>query len=208
MGFVSVDRRGLALLVRIGCGVLAVLGLRELRRSKAEIRALAELAAIDGLTGLANRREFDRVLAREVSRTERSSESLSLIVFDVDHFKSINDSRGHLAGDQVLRSIGSVLAAAVRDMDMVARYGGEEFAVILPRCDQNDAIGVIERITGSLRRHDGLVGVTLSSGVATMPVNARDGRSLVAAADEALYESKRTGRNRYSVSAQRSCGGP
>lgn len=169
-------------------------------------RLLAErerLAAIDGLTGLANRREFDQVLTREVSRTERSKEPLSLVVFDVDHFKLINDTRGHLAGDQVLRSIGSVLAAAVRDMDLVARYGGEEFAIILPRCDQHDAIRVIERITNSVRQHEDLEGVTLSSGVATIPFNAQEGRSLVAAADEALYESKRTGRDRYSVSARR-----
>jgi diguanylate cyclase (GGDEF)-like protein len=169
-------------------------------------RLLAErerLAAIDGLTGLSNRREFDQVLSREVSRRERSHEPLSLVVFDVDHFKHINDTRGHLGGDEVLRSIGTVLAGAVREMDLVARYGGEEFAIILPRCDQHDAIRVIERITAAVRQRHDLDGVTLSAGVATIPFNAHDGLSLVAAADEALYESKRTGRNRYSVSARR-----
>ncbi|MBV9661916.1 MAG: sensor domain-containing diguanylate cyclase [Acidimicrobiales bacterium] len=169
-------------------------------------RLLAErerLAAIDGLTGLANRREFDQVLSREVNRAERSHEPLSLVVFDVDHFKQINDSRGHLGGDEVLRSIGSVLAGAVREMDLVSRYGGEEFAIILPRCDQHDAIRVVERITKAVRQHPDLVAITLSSGVATIPFNAPDGLSLVAAADEALYESKRTGRDRYSVSARR-----
>lgn len=169
-------------------------------------RLMAErerLAAIDGLTGLANRREFDRVLAREVSRTERTREPLSLVVFDVDHFKAINDTRGHLGGDQVLRSIGEVLGGAVREMDLVARYGGEEFALVLPRCDQHDAIRVVERITATCRGRDDLNGVTLSSGLATIPFNAHDGLSLVAAADEALYESKRNGRDRYSVSARR-----
>jgi diguanylate cyclase (GGDEF)-like protein len=169
-------------------------------------RLLAErerLAAIDGLTGLANRREFDRVLAREVSRSERTHEPLSLVVFDVDHFKVINDTYGHLAGDEVLRAIAEVLAGAVRDMDLVARYGGEEFAVILPRCDQHDGVRVVERITATSLQREALGGVTLSSGVATIPFNASDGLSLVAAADEALYESKRAGRNRYSVSSRR-----
>ena len=169
-------------------------------------RLLAErerLAAIDGLTGLANRREFDQGLAREVNRAERTREPLSLVVFDVDHFKRINDTRGHLGGDEVLRSIAEVLAGAVREMDLVARYGGEEFAVILPRCDQHDAIRVVERIAAMTRQRADLDGVTLSSGVATIPFNAADGLSLVAAADEALYESKRAGRNRYSVSARR-----
>ena len=169
-------------------------------------RLLAErerLAAIDGLTGLANRREFDQALAREVNRAERSREPLSLVVFDVDHFKLINDTRGHLGGDEVLRSLAEVLAGAVREMDLVARYGGEEFAVILPRCDQHDAIRVVERITTTTRQRADLDGVTLSSGVATIPFNANDGLSLVAAADEALYESKRAGRNRYSVSGRR-----
>lgn len=174
-------------------------------------RLLAErerLAAIDGLTGLANRREFDNVLAREVSRAERTREPLSLIVFDLDHFKAINDSRGHLGGDEVLRAIAEVMADAVREMDLVARYGGEEFAVILPRCDQHDAIRVVERITTMSRQRADLDGVTLSSGVATIPFNAGDGLSLVAAADEALYESKRSGRNRYSVSGRRPSGAP
>jgi diguanylate cyclase (GGDEF)-like protein len=169
-------------------------------------RLLAErerLAAIDGLTGLANRREFDRVLNREVNRAERTRETLSLVVFDVDHFKLINDTRGHLGGDEVLRAIAEVLGRAVREMDLVARYGGEEFAIILPRCDQHDAIRVVERITAMTRQRADLEGVTLSSGLATIPFNANDGLSLVAAADEALYESKRTGRNRYSVSARR-----
>lgn len=169
-------------------------------------RLLAErekLASMDGLTGLANRREFDQVLAREVNRSERSKEPLSLVVFDIDHFKRINDTRGHLAGDEVLRAVGNVMAAAVREMDLVARYGGEEFAVVLPRCDQHDAVRVVERIRRAGAADKELQGVTVSAGIATMPFNATDGISLVAAADEALYESKRSGRDRYTISVRR-----
>jgi diguanylate cyclase (GGDEF)-like protein len=172
-------------------------------RTLRNVRLLAERerqAALDGLTGLANRGEFDRVLAREVNRAERSREPLSLVVFDVDHFKDINDSRGHQSGDEVLRAVGLALAGAVRDMDLVARYGGEEFALVLPRCDQNDAVRVVKRITQAIRQGRGLDGVTVSSGVATLPANAGTGVALVAAADEALYESKRAGRARYTVS--------
>jgi diguanylate cyclase (GGDEF)-like protein len=169
-------------------------------------RLLAErerLATMDGLTGLANRREFDRVLAAEINRAERSGEPASLVVFDVDHFKAVNDTRGHLAGDEVLRSIAGVMAGAVREMDLVARYGGEEFAVVLPRCDQDDAVRVVERITVSMSEDTGLQGVTLSSGIATVPFNASGELELVGAADQALYESKRNGRNRYTVSDNR-----
>jgi two-component system cell cycle response regulator len=169
-------------------------------------RLLAErekLASMDGLTGLANRREFDQVLAREVNRSERSKEPLSLVVFDIDHFKRINDTRGHLAGDEVLRAVGNVMAGAVREMDLVARYGGEEFAVVLPRCDQHDAVRVVERIRRAGQAEGELQDVTLSAGIATMPFNATDGLTLVAAADEALYESKRAGRDRYTISVRR-----
>jgi two-component system chemotaxis family response regulator WspR len=158
------------------------------------------LAAIDGLTGLANRREFDQVLSREVSRSGRSHDPLSLIILDVDHFKQINDTRGHLAGDEVLRSIAAAVREAVREMDLAARYGGEEFALVLPRCEQHDAVRVVERVVAAIRRRPELEGVTVSAGVASMPTNAFDGHSLVAAADEALYRSKRNGRNRYTVS--------
>jgi diguanylate cyclase (GGDEF)-like protein len=161
------------------------------------------LAAIDGLTGLANRREFDQVLAKEVSRSERSQEPLSLVVFDLDHFKAVNDTRGHLAGDEVLRAVAEVLAGAVREMDTVARYGGEEFVVVLPRCDQPDAVRVVERINKSIRERDDLEGVTCSAGISTMPFNATDGLALVGAADEALFQSKRAGRDRYTVSTSR-----
>ena len=103
----------------------------------------------------------------------------------------------------MLRSIAEVLAGAVREMDLVARYGGEEFVVILPRCDQRDAVQVVQRITDSMFDRSDLRGVTCSAGISTMPFNATDGLALVGAADEALFESKRAGRNRYTVSETR-----
>lgn len=160
------------------------------------------LAAQDGLTGLANRREFDRTIAREVNRAQRSGRPLSLVVIDIDHFKVINDTRGHLGGDEVLRQVAQALNEAVREMDVVARYGGEEFALVLPGCTQADAVRVVDRVSVALSHHEGLRGVTVSSGLATMPINARGRLSLIEAADEALYASKHAGRNRLTVSSR------
>jgi diguanylate cyclase (GGDEF)-like protein len=207
-GLVLLEHGGSALTTRLPMRTLVMLSqfAAHAGLSLRNARLLAErerLAAMDGLTGLANRREFDHVLSREVNRSERSQEPLSLVVFDVDHFKAVNDAYGHLRGDEVLRSVGQVLAQTVREMDLVARYGGEEFAVVLPRCDRADAVHVVERMTTALRRHEDLEGITLSSGIATMPYNAGEGVALIAAADEALYESKRAGRDRYTVSERR-----
>ena len=169
-------------------------------------RLMAEverLANEDGLTGLANRRVFETALAREVARSRRTHEPLSLVVFDVDHFKRVNDTRGHQAGDDVLRRVARVLAAGARDVDLVARYGGEEFTVILPSCTLDDAVGVAERMRAGMASDPCLAGVTLSAGVAALPVNAGDEDGLIAAADEAMYASKRAGRNRTTRSARR-----
>jgi diguanylate cyclase (GGDEF)-like protein len=191
-------RRTLVMLNQFAAHV--TLTLRNARLMAAREKA----AAIDGLTGLANRREFDRVLEREVNRAERSLEALSLAVIDVDHFKRVNDTRGHLAGDEVLRTLAAVLAAGVRDMDLAARYGGEEFALILPRCDPDGAQLVMDRIRAAIADDRDLAGVTVSAGVATLPTNATDGVDLVDAADAALYESKRAGRDRTSLSNRNS----
>ncbi len=169
-------------------------------------RLMAEverLANEDGLTGLANRRVFEDVLAREVARSRRTGEPLSLVVFDVDHFKRVNDTYGHQAGDDVLRRVAQVLAGAARDVDLVARYGGEEFTVILPDCSLDDAVRVAERMRSGLPVDPHLAGVTLSAGVACMPINAGDEEALIAAADEAMYTSKRSGRDRTTRSSRR-----
>jgi diguanylate cyclase (GGDEF)-like protein len=166
------------------------------------------LATIDGLTGVSNRRHFDHVLSSEVSRSERSGEPLALVIFDLDHFKLVNDTQGHLAGDEILKAFAKVLGQAVREMDLVARYGGEEFALVLPRCDQQGATLVVERVNRGLRSAEALQGVTVSAGVASLPANARTGRELIEAADEALFESKRSGRDRWTLSDRRLNGEP
>jgi two-component system cell cycle response regulator len=169
-------------------------------------RLLAEverLAHVDGLTGVANRRAFETVLAREVRRARRGGGLLSLVVFDVDHFKAVNDTYGHQAGDAVLRDIAQVLTAATRDVDIVCRYGGEEFAIVLPACGPGDAMRVAERVRRAVADHTDLAGVTVSAGVASLPAHAVDGEGIIAAADEALYRSKDDGRDRVTVSHRR-----
>ncbi|MDQ1394223.1 MAG: hypothetical protein QOF30_3200, partial [Acidimicrobiaceae bacterium] len=172
-------------------------------RNRRLIAEVERLANEDGLTGLANRRVFEEVLAREVTRSRRTYEPLSLVVFDVDHFKRVNDTLGHQAGDGVLRQVAQMLAAAARDVDLVARYGGEEFTVILPNCSLDDAVRVAERMRSSLSGNASMVEVTLSAGVAAIPTNAADEEGLIAAADEAMYTSKRAGRDRTTRSSRR-----
>ncbi|MDQ6946729.1 MAG: sensor domain-containing diguanylate cyclase, partial [Actinomycetota bacterium] len=170
----------------------------------ARLRAEVErLAKEDGLTGLANRRVFEDVLAREVARARRTYEPLSLVVLDVDHFKRVNDTSGHQAGDDVLRRVAQVLAKTARDVDLVARYGGEEFTAILPNCNLDDAVGVAERMRSGLSEDPRLAGITMSAGVAALPTNAADEEALIAAADEAMYTSKRAGRDRTTRSNRR-----
>lgn len=165
-----------------------------------EVRALADR---DGLTGLANRRVFDATLARELARAARSGEPLSLLLVDIDHFKKLNDGHGHQTGDDVLRQVAGVLAAGSRSGDLPARYGGEEFVVVLPACPADEAAEVAERLRAAVAAADTTVAVTVSVGVATCPTNASGASALVGAADEALYASKRDGRNRVTASTRR-----
>jgi diguanylate cyclase (GGDEF)-like protein len=166
------------------------------------LEQVQKMADTDGLTRVANRRTFDNMLAREVSRAARSREDVGLILFDIDHFKSLNDNYGHQTGDEVLRRVAAVLEDSCRDFDTVARYGGEEFAVILPRTSVNDARTVAERFLEAIRGQSAEPRETASAGVASFPVNAVEPQALVAAADEALYESKHTGRDRATASGR------
>ncbi|MDP9075449.1 MAG: sensor domain-containing diguanylate cyclase [Actinomycetota bacterium] len=170
----------------------------------ARLRAEVErLAKEDGLTGIANRRVFEEVLGREVARAQRTKQPLCLVVLDVDHFKQVNDTLGHPAGDEVLRRVARSLATAAREIDLVARYGGEEFTVILPECSLEDGLRVAERMRSGVSLDAGAAGVTLSAGVACLPDNAIDAAGLIAAADEAMFKSKRAGRDRTTGSNQR-----
>jgi two-component system chemotaxis family response regulator WspR len=168
-------------------------------------RELQRLNNIDGLTGLANRRNLDSYLAVEWARAMREQHSLSLLMIDVDEFKRYNDTYGHLAGDEILKTVARAISTgAGRPTDMAARFGGEEFMVILPSTLLDGARNVAENIRSGLEalalpHHTATAAtcVTISIGVATS-IPQRDFKSteLVEAADAALYEAKRLGRNR------------
>jgi diguanylate cyclase (GGDEF)-like protein len=165
------------------------------------MESVQRLAATDGLTRIANRRAFEATLERELARATRTAEHVSLVMVDIDHFKDLNDSLGHQAGDEVLRNAAAALACACREFDTAARYGGEEFAVILPGCDPEQALEAAERLRRAVGEAPMPVRLTASAGVATFPAHAGDAESLVRAADEALYASKRAGRNQTTVSS-------
>jgi diguanylate cyclase (GGDEF)-like protein len=124
-------------------------------------------------------------------------------MFDIDHFKSINDTHGHQMGDEVLKKVAATLAEGCRDFDVAARYGGEEFVAVLPSCSAKDSLVVAERLRRAIGEADNPVPITASAGVATFPTHAADPERLIAAADEALYESKRAGRDRVTRSRRR-----
>ena len=185
--------------------------LRDISDRKQFEEKLAAQALTDSLTGLANRRSFDETLDREWNRTLRQASQLSLLLIDIDNFKSLNDRYGHQVGDDYLRAICAALSGAVRAPDTVARYGGEEIAVILLMADSESAVGTAERlrvaINGLRLTHEGNPAgggrVTVSIGVAT--ALARQGgtirmpESLLLAADHALYEAKQRGKNQVAT---------
>jgi diguanylate cyclase (GGDEF)-like protein len=169
------------------------------------LEELRRLATHDPLTGLLNRREFDRILAEEEERALRFGHPLSLIMVDVDHFKAINDGHGHPVGDAVLREVARRLLGQVRTVDRVMRVGGEEFALMLMQADWPMALEVARRICEALSsepmiiRGAQTIAVTVSAGVASLPQHAPSGEALIAAADKALYTAKAAGRNRAHV---------
>jgi len=162
-------------------------------------RTLEGLATTDGLTGLKNHRAFQEQLDLEWKQCARYHRRLSLILLDVDSFKSFNDTHGHPAGDEVLKSVGRILAGQARDSDFVARYGGEEFVIILPNTDLDGAVSLAERFRSAIEEAIWpLRPVTASFGVATNSPLMPAAAELTSQADAALYQSKRTGRNRVT----------
>ena len=166
------------------------------------VDALVDLSSRDALTGLANRRAFELALAREIDRVARSGEPALLLALDIDHFKRVNDTWGHAAGDQVLRAVASALIDSVRPMDLVARVGGEEFAIILPNCASAFGETVAERVRRRVERMPVSVALgqqiscTVSIGGAFAPQWVRSTASLwVERADQQLYGAKAQGRN-------------
>jgi diguanylate cyclase (GGDEF)-like protein len=158
-----------------------------------------QLAYIDGLTGIYNRRYFELQIAAEIERASRYDGRLAIIMIDIDHFKRLNDEFGHLLGDEVLRQVSGVFGQQLRKVDVVCRYGGEEFAILVPQTSGGNAVEVAEKLRRMVEayRFPGVpVKVTISAGVAEFPTHGRTRDELVAAADAALYGSKEAGRNR------------
>jgi two-component system, cell cycle response regulator len=159
------------------------------------------LTTIDGLTQIFNKRYFMEILEREISRSHRYRRALCLIIFDIDHFKVINDTYGHLAGDAVLRHLAGVVKNNLRREDMLARYGGEEFAVILPEVELAPARQVADKIRKLVegtrfRFEETDIPVTISLGIAACGEDLQESTEFIKAADEKLYEAKQSGRNR------------
>jgi diguanylate cyclase (GGDEF)-like protein len=167
-------------------------------------RIVERQALVDGLTGIANRRQCEEALTSEISRAERLGTPLTLVLADLDDFKAINDAHGHATGDDVLREFAAVLRATVRDSDLAGRWGGEEFLLLLPGADAIGAAQLADRVRSSLTERSFLgaegtvVSVTCSFGVAQQ-VPGADERELFAAADRALYRAKAEGKNRVEL---------
>ncbi len=166
------------------------------------VDALVELSSRDALTGLANRRAFELALSREIDRVARSGEPALLLTLDIDHFKRVNDTWGHNAGDAVLRAVAAALIDSVRPMDLVARVGGEEFAIILPNCGSAFGETVAERVRRRVERMPvpvapgQQISCTVSIGGAFAPQWVRSTAALwVERADQQLYLAKAQGRN-------------
>jgi len=167
-------------------------------------KLLETLAGRDGLTEIPNRRAFDQALTQEIGRSERSGQAFSLALLDIDYFKQFNDIYGHARGDEALKAVARAITSALRrPADIAARYGGEEFALVLPDAGPGGAYEFAETIRRAVEdlsmRHEGSAvapHVTVSIGGITCSGAARDASALLAAADQQLYEAKRSGRNR------------
>jgi diguanylate cyclase (GGDEF)-like protein/PAS domain S-box-containing protein len=170
---------------------------RELEEANDQLR---KLAVTDELTGLRNRRSFEERLVMEFSMARRRKRELSVLLIDVDNFKTINDRWGHSAGDEVLRRLGMILRTTVRLPDLPARYGGEEFVVLLPESGEESAMGLAKRVMQRVAAEDwDNETLTISVGMASMNESLQNGFQLVELADEALYAAKRAGKNRVMV---------
>jgi diguanylate cyclase (GGDEF)-like protein len=183
---------------------VAQLELRVLERTS-ELREanerLRQLAVTDALTGLANRRALFEAMNREIERSRRHAHPLTIIMFDIDRFKAINDLHGHAAGDRVLQRVAQLALGLVRSGDLLARYGGEEFLLLAPETDRSQAVQLAERIRAELHAADvpvdhTTIRFTASFGIASLNEDDRDASAVIARADQALYSAKESGRDR------------
>lgn len=174
-------------------------GEEKLRSQQSE---LEHLTKIDALTGVYNRRHLSEKIENEISRNNRYCANISVMMVDLDHFKNINDTYGHAAGDQILKIVSKLFKHSIRETDMVARYGGEEFCIILVETPLDEAMFVAEKIRAIIEEatlpmgDNQVIDVTCSIGVAQYHRSMRNSETLIAKADEALYRAKREGRNR------------
>ena len=171
---------------------------RTLLEFKAYLDVCEEAAFTDHLTGLANRRRFERQLEREVARVERFAHPFTLLMIDIDSFKNVNDTFGHDAGDDVIRRLSKVLCEGTRGIDLAARIGGEEFAVLLVETRKDGGVEVAERLRAAIKSLEipRAGRITASFGVAECPSDAQTAAEILKAVDVALYEAKRNGRDR------------
>jgi two-component system, cell cycle response regulator len=181
---------------------------RHLDQLRTTVDSSMELAVTDQLTGLHNRRYMESQLKAHLNRASRGGPPVSVLIADIDHFKRVNDLFGHDAGDDVIREFAARLASNFRPRDLACRFGGEEFVVIMPETAASDAMAIAERLRASIEESPFVIGlardrleVTCSVGVAIAAMHEQDGDILLKRADEALYEAKRTGRNRVVAQA-------
>jgi diguanylate cyclase (GGDEF)-like protein len=185
-------------LIKVGATIFKFLSGSNLESAYYE--EIYRVMTVDGLTGAFNKRFLTETLNREVARSRRYGRELSLVLFDLDRFKDINDAHGHLAGDAVLRAVCQTVASAIREEDVLARYGGEEFAVLLPETDLARALLLAEKLRGLVASGEFTVEgesvpVTVSLGVASLAQDGGTAEDLLRRADERLYEAKGAGRD-------------
>jgi diguanylate cyclase (GGDEF)-like protein len=185
-------------LIKIGRTIFKFLSGGNIERAYHE--EIYRLTTIDGLTQIYNKRYFLETLEREIARSARYRRDVSLVLFDIDHFKRINDTFGHLAGDQVLKVLASTVKTKIRREDLFARYGGEEFAIVLPEIDGYNATQFAEKVRRIVEStefgfEETRIPVTISMGVATLDPETADSAALIKRADDLLYEAKKAGRN-------------
>jgi two-component system cell cycle response regulator len=189
----------------IKAAVMAIHRAQVIETTRSENARLEVLAHTDPLTQVLNRRALTARLASELDRARRYQSVLTLLMVDLDHFKTVNDTHGHLVGDDVLREVAAYLQSAIRSVDVVARYGGEEFVVVLPETPLAGAVTFAERIRAQVEKQpfcetEGPLSITASVGVAVYPGEGIETvEDLFARADDALYRAKAEGRNRVSV---------
>jgi two-component system cell cycle response regulator len=181
---------------------------RYTERLRDNVQLSIEMAITDALTGLYNRRYMENHLATLIDQAASRGKPLALLVLDIDHFKSVNDTYGHDAGDDVLREFALRMRKSIRGLDLACRYGGEEFVIVMPETDMNVATAVAERLRRriasepfSIQQGTGSIEVTISIGIATLDAPSDNGTNILKRADQALYQAKRDGRNRVVAAA-------